>query len=176
MFQCNFPLTGPQKCRALHNIFALSALITALTSTVVTRLPLTWAHVKGKSTLDSLARFNEPAGGFATYRNLNNVEGPCLPFISMYLVDLAHIQDQYIDKEGMVSFYKRKRFYEVTSTMLRHQKEPYTFASDDVATFIRKELQETLPDSRWFWKKNEEVQQSELAHADIRKGLEKVGF
>ncbi|XP_006454234.1 hypothetical protein AGABI2DRAFT_214033 [Agaricus bisporus var. bisporus H97] len=165
-----------EKCRALHNIFALSALITALTSTVVTRLPLTWAHVKGKSTLDSLARFNEPAGGFATYRNLNNAEGPCLPFISMYLVDLAHIQDQYIDKEGMVSFYKRKRFYEVTSTMLRHQKEPYTFASDDVATFIRKELQETLPDSRWFWKKNEEVQQSELAHADIRKGLEKVGF
>lgn len=154
----------------------MSAVITALTSTVITRLPLTWAHVSRKSTLDSLSRFNDPAGGFATYRNLNNVDGPCLPFISMYLTDLAHIQDQYNDKELAISFYKRKRFYEVILTMLRHQKEPYALPLDGVAVSIRNQLQEPLPDSRWFWKKSEEVQQSELAHADIRKGLEKAGF
>lgn len=154
----------------------MSALVTALTSTIVTRLPLTWAHVSRKSMLDSLARYNDPAGGFATYRTLNNVDGPCLPFVSMYLTELTHIQDQYIDKEGTVSFYKRKRFYDVSSTLLRHQKQPYAFALDDVAVFIRKELQEPLPDSRWFWRKSEEVQQSEFAHADIRKGLEKAGF
>jgi len=28
----------------------------------------------------------------------------------------------------------------------------------------------------WFWEKSQEVQQSELAHADIRKGLEAAGF
>lgn len=153
----------------------MSAIITALSSTVITQLPLTWAHVSKKSTLESLLRYNDPAGGFATYRNLNNVDGPCVPFITMYLTDMVHIQDQYNDKEPLICFYKRKRFYEVISTMLRHQKEPYALALDDVAVFIRNHLQDP-PDSRWFWKKSEEVQQSELAHADIRKGLEKAGF
>jgi son of sevenless-like protein len=154
----------------------MSAIITALNSTVITRLPLTWAHVSKKSILESLSRYNDPSGGFATYRGLNNVDGPCLPFITMYLTDMAHIQDQYSDKEPQICFYKRKRFYDVISAMLRHQKEPYALPLDDVAVFIRNQLQHDPPGERVLWKKSEEVQQSELAHADIRKGLEKAGF
>lgn len=154
----------------------MSAIVTALSGTVITRLPLTMAHVSRKSTLDSLLRYNDPAGNFAAYRSLNNVDGPCLPFITMYLTDMAHVQDQYSDKESQVCFYKRKRFYDIISTMLRHQREPYALPIyDDVAGFIRSHLQEPS-DSKWFWKKSDEVQQSELAHADIRKGLEKAGF
>ncbi|KAF9444606.1 ras GEF [Macrolepiota fuliginosa MF-IS2] len=164
-----------EKCRVLNNISAMSSIITALSSTVITRLPLTWAHVSKKSTLDSLLRYNDPSGSFATYRNLNSVDGPCVPFIVMHFTELAHIQDQYNDKESRVCFYKRKRFYEVLSTMLRHQKEPYALVLDDVAVFIRNHLQDP-PDPRWLWKKSEDVQLSELQHADIRKGLEKAGF
>jgi son of sevenless-like protein len=154
----------------------MSAIITALNSTVITRLPLTWAHVNKKSTLESLSRYNDPTGQFATYRTLNNVDGPCLPFISMYLTDMAHIQNQYTDKESQICFYKRKRFYDVISTMLRHQKEVYALSQwEEVVTFVRNQLQDP-PGDRWFWKKSEEVQQSELAHADIRRGLEKAGF
>ncbi|KXN88925.1 Cell division control protein 25 [Leucoagaricus sp. SymC.cos] len=164
-----------EKCRALNNFASMSAIITALNSTVITRLPLTWAHVSKKSILDSLLRYNDPSGGFSAYRNLNNADGPCLPFIVMYLTDLAHIQDQYNDSEPQICFYKRKRFYEVISAILRHQKEPYV-PLDDVAVFIRNQLQQDPPVDKWLWKKSEEVQQSELAHADIRRGLEKAGF
>ncbi|KAJ3561149.1 hypothetical protein NP233_g10371 [Leucocoprinus birnbaumii] len=165
-----------EKCRTMNNIASMSAIITALNSTVIQRLPLTMAHVSRKSTLESLSRYNDPSGSFGTYRKLNNVEGPCLPFITMYLTDLAHIQDQYSDKDGQICFLKRKRFYDVISTMLRHQKELYALPLDDVAVFIKDRLQQEPPNERGLWKKSEEVQHSELAHADIRRGLEKAGF
>lgn len=165
-----------EKCRALNNITSMSAIVTALNSTVIQRLPLTMAHVSKKSTLESLSRYNDPSSSFATYRKLNNVDGPCLPFITMYLTDLVHIQDQYCDREGQICFYKRKRFYDVISVMLRHQKEPYPLPLDDVAVYIRNQLQQDPPGEHALWRKSDEVQQSELAHADIRRGLEKAGF
>ncbi|KAJ7687418.1 ras guanine nucleotide exchange factor domain-containing protein [Mycena rosella] len=175
----DFWIKVAEKCRNLNNFASMSAVINALSSTVISRLHLTWAHVGRKSILDTLIKFNDPSGGFSGYRALLlNAEGPCVPFIGMYLTDIVHISDQFSDHDGQISFLKRQRWYEVVQVMLRCQARPYNIAeSESTLNFISGHLRmDSLKDQTWFWEKSQEVQQSELAHADIRKGLEAAGF
>ncbi|GLB35754.1 putative guanine nucleotide exchange factor for Ras-like GTPases; N-terminal motif containing protein [Lyophyllum shimeji] len=175
----DFWIKVAEKCKAMSNFATMSAVINGLSSTVINRLHLTWAHVGRKTSLESLLRHNEPTGGFAGYRNLlQHVEGPCVPFISMFLTDLVHIQDHYADEGERICWLQRQRSYETVNAMLRYQARPYDFAeSESTMNFITKHLQEeSAKDSNWFWTRSQEVQQSELAHADIRKGLEAAGF
>lgn len=162
----------------MNNIASMSATINALSSTVITRLQLTWAHVGRKSALDALLRHNEPTGGFSGYRSLNNVEGCCVPFIGMYLTDMVHIHDQFNDEDGRICFLQRQRWYEAISVMLRYQSRPYDIAENEsTMNLIWKHLQEdSNRDQSWFWRKSQDIQQKELANADIRKGLEAAGF
>ncbi|KAJ6523591.1 ras guanine nucleotide exchange factor domain-containing protein [Mycena capillaripes] len=175
----DFWIKVAEKCRNLNNFASMSAVINALSSTVISRLHLTWAHVGRRSILDALVKFNDPTGGFSGYRALlSNAEGPCVPFIGMFLTDIVHISDQFSDHDGQISFLKRQRWYEVVQIMLRSQKQPYIIAeSETTLNFIGGHLRmDSLKDQTWFWEKSQEVQQSELAHADIRKGLEAAGF
>ncbi|KAF9270825.1 ras GEF [Marasmius fiardii PR-910] len=183
----DFWIKVAEKCRALNNFASMSAIINALSSTVIARLHLTWAHVNKKHTLESLAKQNEPTGNFAVYRNLQiNAEGPCVPFVGMYLNDIVHIKDQYSDdkerdldpKQWKISFTQRLRWYEVTKVMLRSQTKPYKFAENrETMEFINRATA-TFPKD-WqakFWAKSQVVQHSEIANADIRRGLEAAGF
>ncbi|KAF8167469.1 ras guanine nucleotide exchange factor domain-containing protein [Crassisporium funariophilum] len=175
----DFWIKVAEKCRLLNNFASMSAIIIALSSTVITRLHLTWAHVNRKSNLDALLRYNEPTGGFAGYRNLvQQAEGSCVPFIGMFLTDIVHVQEQFNQEEGRICFYQRARWYETITNMLRFQPRPYSIAvSESTMNFIDGHLREgSGRDQGWFWTKSQEVQQSELAHADIRKGLEAAGF
>ncbi|KAF8204304.1 ras guanine nucleotide exchange factor domain-containing protein [Mycena galopus ATCC 62051] len=162
----DFWIKVAEKCRNLNNFASMSAVINALSSTVISRLHLTWAHVNRKSSLDALIKFNDPTGG------------SCVPFIGMYLTDIVHISDQFSDNNDQISFLKRQRWFEVVQVMLRSQKQPYIIAeSETTLAFIWMRLRtDSLSDQTWFWEKSQEVQQSELAHADIRKGLEAAGF
>ncbi|KAL4263650.1 Ras-like guanine nucleotide exchange factor [Pleurotus pulmonarius] len=95
----DFWIKVAEKCKQLNNHASMSALINGLMSTVIQRLHLTWAHSHRKQTLEALVRYNEPTGGFHAYRTLlQATEGPCVPFIGMYLTDISHIQDQYSDE------------------------------------------------------------------------------
>ncbi|KAJ6486221.1 ras guanine nucleotide exchange factor domain-containing protein [Mycena vitilis] len=175
----DFWIKVAEKCRNMNNFASMAAVINALSSTVISRLHLTWAHVGRKSILDALIKFNDPSGGFSGYRLLlSNAEGSCVPFVGMYMTDIVHISDQFSDHDGQISFLKRQRWYEVVQIMLRSQKQPYNIAeSETTLNFIWGHLRmDSLKDQTWFWEKSQEVQQSELAHADIRKGLEAAGF
>lgn len=178
----DFWIKVAEKCRNMNNFASMSALITALNSVVITRLHLTWAHVSRKTNLDALLKYNEPSGGFAAFRNLqSNAEGPCVPFIGMYLTDIAHTKDQFEDVEGdgRIVFIKRQRWYETITQMLRHQLKPYNIGeSMSIRGFISLHLRTagTKDSSSMAWSKSQEVQHSELAHADIRRGLEAAGF
>lgn len=166
----------------------MSALINALSSTVISRLHLTWAHVGRKSNFEALLKHNDPTGGFAGYRGLlQSTEGPCVPFVGMFLTDIVHIQDQFTDDVESPSgssavphicFLKRHRWHDVVQQMLRYQPKQYNIAeSDSIRIFIESYLRSTNgKDDAWFWARSQELQQSELAHADIRKGLEAAGF
>ena len=159
----------------------MSAIITALSSTVITRLRLTWANVGRKSVYEALSRYNDPTGNFAGYRNLTrDVEGSCIPFVIMFLTELVHVHDQYADEGDRVCFLKRQRWCEVVNSMLRYQSRPYDIAESEFTMgFIAGHLRDLgggYTDHNWFWSRSREVQQSEMAHADIRKGLEAAGF
>ncbi|KAF8807994.1 ras GEF [Phlegmacium glaucopus] len=175
----DFWIKVAEKCRALNNISSMSAIITALSSTVITGLHLTWGHTSRKTSLDSLLRYSEPTGGFAGYRSLlQQAEGPCVPFITMFLTEMVHVQDQFSETEGRISFYQRTRWYEIITAMLRFQSRPYSIAVDEpTAGLIESHLREgSCCDPGWFWKRSQEIQKAEVTHADIRKGLEAAGF
>jgi son of sevenless len=157
----------------------MSAVINALSSTVVSRLVLTWAYVGRKSILDGLLQHNEPTGGFSGYRSLlQNIEGSCVPFIGMYMTDLVHIQDQFSDDNGRICFFQRQRWYETITAMLRYQSRPYDIAENDsTLKFIEEHLREdSTNDQNWFWSKSQEIEELEVSHADMKKGLEAAGF
>ncbi|KAK7465269.1 hypothetical protein VKT23_005248 [Stygiomarasmius scandens] len=180
----DFWIKVAEKCRNMNNFASMSAIINALSSTVVARLHLTWAHVGRKNNLDTLLRYNKPTGGFSGYRKLQlQAEGPCVPFVGMYMTDIVHIKDQFSDDadiDGKVSFIQRQRWYEVVKVMLRFQQKAYPIAENEMTMrFISNNMRELVPSKDWqqrFWQKSQEVQQSELAHADIRRGLEAAGF
>ncbi|KAF7307282.1 hypothetical protein MIND_00522100 [Mycena indigotica] len=182
----DFWIKVAEKCRNLNNFASMSAVINALSSTVISRLHLTWAHVGRKAVLEGLVKYNDPTGGFSGYRSLlAGADGPTVPFIGMYLTDIVHIADQFSDKElpelqgqKEIVFLQRQRWYEVVQVMLKAQQKPYLIAeSESTMNFIWGHLRmDSLKDQTWFWEKSQEVQQSELAHADIRKGLEAAGF
>ena len=167
-----------QKCRLLNNFSSMAAIVTALSSTVLTQLHMTWAHVSRKSTLEALLRYNEPTGGFSGYRSLlQQVEGSCVPFITMYLTDIIHASQHSRDENDIIFFFQRARWHEVVTQMLKFQSRPYKIAPSETTTqFIEAHLREVLCDDNWFWQRSKELQQTEAAHADIRKGLEAAGF
>ena len=156
----------------------MSAIITALSSSVITGLQLTWARTSRKSVLDGLLRYSDPTGGFAKYRMLlKQVEGPCVPFITMFLTEMIHV-DRFPEREGLISFYQRTRWYEAITAMLMFQSRPHKIAADELTiNFIEGHLREgSCCDPGWFWKRGQEIQRAEATHADIRRGLEAAGF
>ena len=242
----------------------MSAIIAALSSAVISRLHLTWAHVGRTHQFETLAKLNDPSGNFTSYRTvLQAVDGPCVPFIGMFLTDLVHIHDKMKDKVSfplsrthrpgwptspapaqfefdrscqvynpplsgkafsfttspsnmvlpsprsiascpastsnhpnihgacptplasgppLINFIKRQKWAEVVRSIVRFQSKPLstTIVEDPtVMTFITEQLalaSEKLRDPQAFWARSQELQQHELSHADIRKGLEAAGF
>lgn len=177
----DFWIKVAEKCRNLNNFASMSAVVNALSSVVLTRLHLTWAHVGRKSNLETLSKFNDPTGGFSGYRTLHsNADGPCVPFIGMYLTDLVHIGDTFPKEGDQISFIKCQRWYDAVATMLKSQPKPYLIAENEsTAAFISGHLRSmgtTQKDQQRLWARSQEMQQSELASSDIRRGLEAAGF
>ncbi|TFK26715.1 ras GEF [Coprinopsis marcescibilis] len=176
-----FWIKAAEKCRQLHNYPSMSSIISALSSTVITKLHLTWAHVGRKSQYDALLKYNDPTGGFAAYRLfMGNIDktAACVPFITMYLTDLVRTKEQYSDEPDRICFLQRQRWHETITTILLFQRRQYLLLIDEqIATFVRNHLTEaTSKDNTWFWSRSQQLQQTELTHADIRKGLEQAGF
>ncbi|KAJ3556493.1 hypothetical protein NM688_g2000 [Phlebia brevispora] len=188
----DFWIKVAEKCRSMHNYSSMSAIVTALSSTVLSKLHLTWAHVGRTSHLDPLAKFNDPSGSFSAFRQAQQTlehDVPCVPFVGMYLTDFVHINDQFKDKdipttdpekptERHFCFLKRRKWTEVLDTMLQYQKIPYPFAQDPATVqLIETNLAAAAEkDQAEFWSKSQEVLQVEVASADIRKGLQAAGF
>lgn len=148
-------------------------------STDVSCLSLTWSQINRKSHLDALARYNDPAGSLAAYRKLFlNVDGPSVPFVPMFLVDLVHTQEDFGDRDGRICFYQRYRLHEIISTMLRGQPRRYNITSnDETSAFIQEHLRdESQRDKQWVLNRSQVLQKWELDNAHLRRGPEKVGF
>jgi son of sevenless-like protein len=161
------------------------AIVAGLSSPVLSRLHLTWAHVSRTSQFDVLAKLLEPSGNFSAYRStLATIDGPCIPFIGMFLSDLVHTHDQHPDViltdrgHTLVHFVKRQRWADAVHSILRHQARQYALAEEPLtAAFVETQLAgAAAKDPQYFWSRSQELHQAEMAHADIRKGLEAAGF
>jgi son of sevenless-like protein len=81
-------------------------------------------------------------------------------------------------QEVMINFQKRQRWYDIIVFMLKFQSRPYEFSEKkDTRLFIHNMFkQAAMYDKEWAYTRSKEVVHSEMAHADIRRGLEEAGF
>lgn len=150
-----------------------------LTSIVISRLSVTWSQINRKSNLDALARYHDPPGPLAIYRKLwLNIDGPSVPFVAMFLVDLVRMQENLGDRDGCICFHRRYRLYEIISSILRGQPRQYNITPNDATlAFIQDHLHDqNQKDKQWAWSRSEELEQWEIENAHLRRGLEKAGF
>lgn len=78
----------------------------------------------------------------------------------------------------LINFVKRQYIASVMDNILRHQARTYELAEDQhLYAYVESRLQVAAgKDQGSFWLRSQEVQQAEVAHADIRRGLEQAGF
>lgn len=160
----------------MNNFASMSAITDAFSSVNTTHLPLTWSYVRHKSKFDVILKCNEPTGGFSECHSLmTKTDGPYVPFVMPYLINIQHIKDRFVDDGENISFTQRQRCYDVVSFMLKFQGKPYNIAeSESTSKFILGHLEAMVGQD--FSKRMLDMQECELAHADIKTGLRSSGF
>ena len=122
----------------INNISSMHAIINALSSHTISRLAQTWAHTTQASVFDNLLAFSNPANRFATYRAVIRAsQGPCVPYIGMWLSEIAQINDRYPDTVpsnnrdlatlSLINFSKRTKWFDILEQMLKFQNKPYMY-------------------------------------------------
>lgn len=177
-----------QKCRQLNNFSSMSAIVAALSSSVLSRLHLTWALVTRGNYLQALTRLTESTGNFQAQRALyQSLEGSCVPFVGMYLTDIVHVNDQLKDSfvssktpstPPLINFVKRQKWYEAVHAILKYQSKAHNITENSqIMGLVEAQLSfASTIDQQSLWARSQQLQQDEVAHADIRRGLEAAGF
>lgn len=122
----------------MNNISSMHAIVNALSSHNISRLDQTWAHTTKAPVLDNLLTFSNPADRFSKYRTaIRACQGPCVPYIGMWLTEIAQINDRYPDTvpsnnedlaiSSLINFAKRAKWYDVLEQVLRFRNKPYSF-------------------------------------------------
>uniref|UniRef100_A0A8C1W7J4 Ras protein-specific guanine nucleotide-releasing factor 2b n=1 Tax=Cyprinus carpio TaxID=7962 RepID=A0A8C1W7J4_CYPCA len=109
-------------CRCLNNYNGVLEITSALNRSAIYRLKKTWAKVckQTKALMDKLQKTVSSEGRFKNLREtLKNCNPPCVPYLGMYLTDLAFIEEgtPNFTEEGLVNFSKMR--------MVRHDIKSY---------------------------------------------------
>uniref|UniRef100_A0A8C8G4E8 Ras protein-specific guanine nucleotide-releasing factor 2a n=1 Tax=Oncorhynchus tshawytscha TaxID=74940 RepID=A0A8C8G4E8_ONCTS len=113
-------------CRCLNNYNGVLEITSALNRSAIYRLKKTWAKVckQTKSLMSRLQKTVSSEGRFKNLREtLKNCNPPCVPYLGMYLTDLAFIEEatSNFTEEGLVNFSKmRMRDPSVPGCFLSH--------------------------------------------------------
>ncbi|KAF6126843.1 Ras protein specific guanine nucleotide releasing factor 2 [Phyllostomus discolor] len=100
-------------CRCLHNYNGVLEITSALNRSAIYRLKKTWAKVskQTKALMDKLQKTVSSEGRFKNLREtLKNCNPPAVPYLGMYLTDLAFIEEgtPNFTEEGLVNFSKMR--------------------------------------------------------------------
>uniref|UniRef100_A0A8C9ZZ75 Ras protein-specific guanine nucleotide-releasing factor 2b n=1 Tax=Sander lucioperca TaxID=283035 RepID=A0A8C9ZZ75_SANLU len=100
-------------CRCLNNYNGVLEITSALNRSAIYRLKKTWAKVskQTKALMDKLQKTVSSEGRFKNLREtLKNCNPPCVPYLGMYLTDLAFIEEgtPNFTEEGLVNFSKMR--------------------------------------------------------------------
>ncbi|KAM6902957.1 ras-specific guanine nucleotide-releasing factor 2 [Xenentodon cancila] len=117
-------------CRCLNNYNGVLEITSALNRSAVYRLKKTWAKVckQTKVLMDRLQKIVSSEGRFKNLREtLKNCNPPCVPYLGMYLTDLAFIEEgtPNFTEEGLVNFSKMRMICHIIREIRQFQQAPY---------------------------------------------------
>ncbi|XP_023698989.1 ras-specific guanine nucleotide-releasing factor 2-like isoform X2 [Paramormyrops kingsleyae] len=117
-------------CRCLHNYNGVLEITSALNRSAIYRLKKTWAKVckQTKALMDKLQKIVSSEGRFKNLREtLKNCNPPCVPYLGMYLTDLAFIEEgtPNFTEEGLVNFSKMRMISHIIREIRQFQQTPY---------------------------------------------------
>ncbi|KAJ3605148.1 hypothetical protein NHX12_027198 [Muraenolepis orangiensis] len=117
-------------CRCLNNYNGVLEITSALNRSAIYRLKKTWAKVcrQTKSLMDRLQKIVSSEGRFKNLREtLKNCNPPCVPYLGMYLTDLAFIEEgtPNFTAEGLVNFSKMRMISHIIREIRQFQQAPY---------------------------------------------------
>uniref|UniRef100_A0A665UPI5 Ras protein-specific guanine nucleotide-releasing factor 2a n=1 Tax=Echeneis naucrates TaxID=173247 RepID=A0A665UPI5_ECHNA len=117
-------------CRCLNNYNGVLEITSALNRSAIYRLKKTWAKVckPTKALMDRLQKTVSSEGRFKNLREtLKNCNPPCVPYLGMYLTDLAFIEEgtPNFTEEGLVNFSKMRMISHIIREIRQFQQAPY---------------------------------------------------
>ncbi|XP_041956301.1 ras-specific guanine nucleotide-releasing factor 2 isoform X2 [Alosa sapidissima] len=117
-------------CRCLNNYNGVLEITSALNRSAIYRLKKTWAKVskQAKALMDKLQKTVSSEGRFKNLREtLKNCNPPCVPYLGMYLTDLAFIEEgtPNFTEEGLVNFSKMRMISHIIREIRQFQQTPY---------------------------------------------------
>ncbi|KAA0704279.1 Ras-specific guanine nucleotide-releasing factor 2 [Triplophysa tibetana] len=117
-------------CRCLNNYNGVLEITSALNRSAIYRLKKTWAKVckQTKALMDRLQKIVSSEGRFKNLREtLKNCNPPCVPYLGMYLTDLAFIEEgtPNFTEEGLVNFSKMRMISHIIREIRQFQQTPY---------------------------------------------------
>ncbi|XP_056142228.1 ras-specific guanine nucleotide-releasing factor 2 [Lampris incognitus] len=117
-------------CRCLNNFNGVLEITSALNRSAIYRLKKTWAKVckQTKALMDKLQKTVSSEGRFKNLREtLKNCNPPCVPYLGMYLTDLAFIEEgtPNFTEEGLVNFSKMRMISHIIREIRQFQQTPY---------------------------------------------------
>ncbi|XP_029430008.1 ras-specific guanine nucleotide-releasing factor 2 [Rhinatrema bivittatum] len=117
-------------CRCMHNYNGVLEITSALNRSAVYRLKKTWAKVSKqiKALMDKLQKIVSSEGRFKNLREtLRKCNPPSVPYLGMYLTDLAFIEEgtPNFTEEGLVNFSKMRMISHIIREIRQFQQTPY---------------------------------------------------
>ncbi|XP_078127455.1 ras-specific guanine nucleotide-releasing factor 2 isoform X10 [Sander vitreus] len=117
-------------CRCLNNYNGVLEITSALNRSAIFRLKKTWAKVckQTKALMDRLQKTVSSEGRFKNLREtLKNCNPPCVPYLGMYLTDLAFIEEgtPNFTEEGLVNFSKMRMISHIIREIRQFQQALY---------------------------------------------------
>ncbi|MCJ1321965.1 hypothetical protein MMC15_007310 [Xylographa vitiligo] len=144
------------RCLDLNNYDSLMAIVCSLNSTAIQRLTRTWPLVSAKTnaTLEKLRAIVDISKNYTVLRQrLQNQVAPCLPFVGIYLTDLAFVDmgntstrqlpgtgGKVEEPTAVINFDKHMKTAKVISELQRFQI-PYRFQEiPELQTWMQDQL------------------------------------
>ncbi|XP_032556436.1 ras-specific guanine nucleotide-releasing factor 1 isoform X2 [Chiroxiphia lanceolata] len=117
-------------CRCLHNYNAVLEVTSSLNRSAIFRLKKTWLKVskQTKALIDKLQKLVSSEGRFKNLREaLKNCDPPCVPYLGMYLTDLAFIEEgtPNYTEDGLVNFSKMRMISHIIREIRQFQQTSY---------------------------------------------------
>ncbi|XP_035667134.1 ras-specific guanine nucleotide-releasing factor 1-like isoform X1 [Branchiostoma floridae] len=126
-------------CRCMHNYNSVLEITSAFQNSAIYRLKKTWEKVskQTKQLVEKLKNLVSSDGRFKNMRNeLHRCDPPCVPYLGVYLTDLAFIEDgaPNFTEDGLVNFSKMRMIAHVIRELRQYQQTPYKIEYDPKVT------------------------------------------